>query len=284
MANQIQILSHFVPIMDEKYAKESLTAVLDTQDAQLLANGKMQLPKLTSSGFRNHSRAGGGQYKRGNVQFETVEVAPNYDRSIIMGVDYLDNTQTADIAFGRLSNHFITHEEVPEVDAWRFAQYAGLAGIKKVDKAKPADGLEAIKDLRAMRTYFDDNKVPETERILYGTPEAINAIEDMQTIESRAALNSFGLVIKVPQDLFMDKITLLDDEEGGWERPAGAKNITFLGIHKSAIIQGNFHRAPKFIPAEANQSADGHEFAMRLAGIVHVFTEKTEGVYVQTEE
>lgn len=284
MANNIQILSHFVPIMDEKYTKESLTAVLDTPEAQLLANGKMQLPKLTSSGFRNHTRAGGGQYKRGNVQFETVEVAPNYDRSIIMGVDYLDNTQTADVAFGKLSNYFITHQEVPEVDAWRFAQYANITGVETVAKVKPVDGLEAIEDLRKIRTYFDNNKVPETERVLYGTPEAINAIEDMQTIESRAALNSFGLVIKVPQDLFMDKITLLDDEDGGWERPVGAKNITFLGIHKSAIIQGNFHRAPKFIPADGNQNADGHEFALRLAGIVHVFDEKTEGVYVQTEE
>lgn len=287
MANNITILTHYVPILDEKYVKESLTAILDDPRAKLLENGKLALPKLTSTGFKNHSRAQGGKYKYGSVNFETVEVAPNYDRSIKFGVDYLDNTQTADVAYGELSRYFIEHHEVPEIDAWRFATYAKLNGVKKTAVAAPADGEEAIAQLRTIRNWFDDKKVPESERVLFGTPAALNAIEDMQTIESRAALSSFGNVIKVPQDLFMDDITLLDEngsDEGGWERPETAKNITFLAVHKGAVLQGNFHKAPKYIPADANQSGDGHEFAHRVAGVVHVFSEKVDGVYVQTVE
>ncbi len=78
---------------------------------------------------------------------ETVKF--NYDRGRAFSVDAMDNEETAGIAFGRLASEFIRTKVVPELDAFRFATYAGVSGISKVSAgATFTAGADVVTALR----------------------------------------------------------------------------------------------------------------------------------------
>ena len=123
----------FVPILDEIYKLASLTAKLDGNPewARTGANAnELIIPKLSMQGLGDYSRNGG--YVSGDVTLTNETVNCNFDRGRMFTVDYMDNLETAGIAFGRLAGEFIRTKVVPELDAFRFAKYAGITGISKV--------------------------------------------------------------------------------------------------------------------------------------------------------
>lgn len=279
MPNNVQLMDAYIPILDEEYQSESLTAILDT-DPNLIKvqGGNLRIPVMATSGLRNHDRATGGTYKDGNVNLFYATKEPNYDRNIKFTVDSMDDFETKEVAFGMLSGHFIKHQATPEIDAFRLAAYVAttVLNTNRVEE-NYADGEEALEGLRKARTYFDERKVPVEDRVLYAQPALINAIEDLDTIKSRRALESFGTIVKVPSDRFFQDVALQDDAQGGF---VGNGDVNFLAIHKGAVIQGYKHVAPKYIPAEANQTADGNTFAYRVYGIAEVYDSKSaEGIY-----
>ncbi|MEG2037922.1 MAG: hypothetical protein RRZ93_08020, partial [Ruthenibacterium sp.] len=70
-------------------------------------------------------------------------------------VDNMDNAETAGLAFGRLAGEFIRTRVAPELDAYRFAQYASKAGVAKVAGALVA-GKDVIAALRVAMNAMDD--------------------------------------------------------------------------------------------------------------------------------
>ena len=74
-----------------------------------------------------------------------------FDRGRMFTVDTMDNAETAGIAFGRLSASLSAQRLLPELDAFRFAKYAGTSGISSVS-ATLTTGEEVVKALRTAST------------------------------------------------------------------------------------------------------------------------------------
>ena len=136
MANNIALAKTFVPILDEIYKLASLTSKLDGA-AELARQGananELIVPMLSMQGLGDYSRNDG--YVKGDVTMTNETVKCNYDRGRKFYVDALDNEETAKLAFSRLSGEFIRTKVVPELDAFRFASYAGKSGISKATAA-----------------------------------------------------------------------------------------------------------------------------------------------------
>ncbi len=130
MANAITLAKTFIPILDKIYKQASLTSVLDG-NPELVRQGasynEMIIPKISMQGLADYSRNGG--YVNGDVTLTNETVRCNFDRGRMFQVDTLDNLETAGIAFGQLSGEFLRTKVGPELDAFRFAQYAGASGI-----------------------------------------------------------------------------------------------------------------------------------------------------------
>lgn len=287
MANSIALAEKFVPILDEIYKEASLTAVLDGASdlAQQGANAnELIIPKLDMQGLGDYSRNSG--YVSGDVTLTNETVKCNFDRGRMFTVDYLDNLETAGIAFGRLSGEFIRTKVVPELDAFRLATYAGATGISKVSAgATLDDGADVIAALRVAVSEMDEDEVPQTERYLFITPTLYGMVQDMDTTKSREVLANFASVIKVPQTRFYTAIEQLDgttggEEAGGYKKGTGAADINFMVIHKPAVIQFQKHVAPKIITPEQNQTADAYKFGYRNVGIADVYENKVSGIYL----
>lgn len=287
MPNVIELAQKFVPILDEVYKNASLTAKLDGA-AELVRAGasanELIIPMLDMQGLGDYSRNSG--YASGDVTLTNETVKCNFDRGRMFNVDYMDNLETAGIAFGRLSGEFIRTKVVPELDAFRFASYAGVEGISKADGAALADGGAVIAALRAATNRMDEDEVPQEDRHLFITPTLHGMVQDLDTTKSREVLSRFASVTLVPQTRFYTAITQYDgssenEKAGGFVKDsANGLDINFMAIHKPALIQFSKHVAPKIITPEQNQTADGYKFGYRHVAIADAYKNKRAGIYL----
>lgn len=287
MPNSIALATKYVPLLDEVYKQASLTSDLDGA-AELVREGananELIIPKLTMDGLANYSRNSG--YVGGDVTMVNETVACNFDRGRMFNVDTMDNLETAGLAFGRLAGEFIRTKVTPELDAFRFAKYASLDGISKVDTpAALTTGAEVVEALRAAVTKFDEDEVPLEQRYLYIRATLLGLTQDMDTTKSREVFQNFAKIVKVPQTRFYTAITQNDGTTegqtgGGYKKADGASEINFMVIHKSAVIQFQKHVAPKIITPEQNQTADGYKFGYRNVGIADGYENKRAGIYL----
>ena len=286
MPNSIELAKQFVPILDEIYTNASLTAKLDG-NPELVQQGananELIIPMLSMEGLGDYDRNSG--YVAGDVTMTNETVKCNFDRGRMFTVDNMDNQETANIAFGRLAGEFIRTKVVPEVDAFRFASYAGKEGISKVAAgATLATGDAVIAALRAATVKMDEDEVPFEDRHLFITSTLDGLIADTDTTKSKDVLARFATKTLVPQTRFYTAIDQRTGKEGekagGYTKAEGAKDINFMVIHKSALIQFPKHQAPKIITPEVNQDADAYKYGYRQVGIADVYKNKLAGVYL----
>ena len=281
-ANTISIFKKYTTLLDEAYKLASLTSVLDgpNEMARQGANaGEIVVPDMVLQGLVTYSRNNG--YSDGTVTLTNTTYQCNYERGRMFTVDTLDNAETAGVAFGRLAGEFIRMHVAPEVDAFRIARYASTPDIGSASAAL-ATGADAVAALRVAANAMDNGEVPLTDRYLFILPDLYGMIEDLDTTKSRAVLSRFSRVIQVPQTRMYSAVSLSTTGNGGYSKAASGKNLNFLVVHKSAVIQYMKHIAPKVITPEQNQHADAWKFGYRINGIADVFKNKKAGIYAHT--
>lgn len=285
MSNSIALFKNYIDQLDEVYKASSLTAILDG-DTTLVSAGsnakEIVIPKISMDGLGAYSRNGG--YVGGDVTLTNETVECNFDRGRSFTVDAMDNAETAGVAFGKLSSEFIRTKVVPELDAFRFAMYANLAGTKPT-AADLSSGTDVQAALIAAQNAMDEAEVSTEGRILFITPTLYNAFVNLDTTKSREVLASFARVVKVPQSRFYTAIDQLDgttsgETAGGFVKDTDGVNINFMVVEPSAVIQFQKHTVAKVISPEENQSSDGWKFCYRDYGIADVYDNKTAGVYL----
>lgn len=292
MANQIVKFKKYIDLLDEVYKNAAKTAVLES-DATLAQQGananEIVIPKLDMDGLGDYDRNSG--YVNGDVTMTNETVQFNYDRGRKFSIDAMDNEETAGLAFGKLAAEFIRTKVVPEQDAFRFATYAKLAGTKV--SGTLADGAAVLTALQTATSAMDDAEVPTEDRHLFITPALLIAAQNVDTTKSRDILGAFALITKVPQPRFYTAIDLKDgktsgEETGGYvKHVAGSesgdvagKDINFMVIEKSAILQFTKHNVNKAIAPEDNPDADAWIFNFREYGLADAYENKTAGIYL----
>lgn len=297
MANSITTFKKYIDLLDEVYKQQAKTAILDGDNSLVQAGSnthEIVIPKISMDGLGDYSRNGG--YVDGDVTLTNETVAFNYDRGRAFTVDAMDNEETAGVAFGKLASEFIRTKVVPEMDAFRFAQYAGTTGISKVSAgATLSTGADVIAALRAGTTKMDEDEVPMEDRHLFITPTLYGLIQDLDTTKSKEVLNRFADVTLVPQSRFYTAIDLYDgktdntassganEKPGGYVKATAGKDINFMIIHKPALLQYTKHTVSKVITPDENQTADAYKFPYRAYGLADVYENKVAGIYLHNK-
>lgn len=295
MANSITTFKKYIDLIDDVYKENAKTAILDGDNSLVQAGSnahEIVIPKISMDGLGDYSRNGG--YVDGDVTVTNETVEFNYDRGRAFTVDAMDNEETAGVAFGKLAGEFIRVKVVPELDAFRFAKYAGISGISKVAAgATLSTGADVIAALRAGTTKMDEDEVPAEDRHLFLTPTLYGLVQDMDTTKSREVMSRFADITLVPQSRFYTAITLYDgktdtssqdsgvnQKPGGFVKASAAKDINFMIIHGPAILQYTKHTVTKVITPEENQTADAWKFPYRAYGLADVYKNKVAGIYL----
>lgn len=280
MANAINLAQQFVPVLDKVYKSACLTAVMDGS-SELAKQGasahELVIPTMEMDGLGDYSRNSG--YAAGDVTLTYQTVECNFDRGRMFTVDAMDDQESAGIAFGQLSGEFIRTKVAPELDAFRFASYASAEGISKASGSLTT-GAAVVKAIRAAVTKMDEDEVAPESRYLFITPTLKGLVEDMETTQSRQVMDGFAEVICVPQSRFYTAITQAAGGAGGYTKAATGKNINFMILEKSALIQYPKHIAPKIVSPQDNPDADAWKFGYRQVGIAQVSPSKAAGIYL----
>jgi len=290
MANSITLANKFQPILDEIYKMASLTARMDARTKPINFGGAnvVKVFKTSLVGLGTYSRSDG--YPAGDVTgtWETLTLSTERGRELF--IDRMDDEETLGMAFGTLVGEYMRTKVVPEVDAYRFSTYATDAG-NEVDTPATLDNSSTLAAIDAGVEVMNGAEVPVEGRILFVSHTVqtfMNQEVDRQYSGEKSVSNvareyNNMEVIMVPQGRFYKGITLDDGsatDEGGFAKTdTTGRDINFLIVHPSAVLQAKKHDKLKIFDPDTNQDKDGWKVQYRLYHDAFVYENKTDGIY-----
>jgi hypothetical protein len=291
MANSIALAEKFQPILEEVYKNSSLTARMhgQTKPIDFAGANVVKVFKTSMVGMGTYSRATG--YPGGDVTgtWETLTLAASRGRAF--SIDRMDDDESLGMAFGTLSGEFIRTQVAPEVDAYRFSRYASWSGITEVASPTTLASSTILAAIDAAALVLDEAEVPAEGRLLY-VSSTIHGF--LKAAVSRYLANESGVnrivkaldnmeVIPVPQTRFYKGVTLdagASADAGGFAKTSSTgRDINFLLLHPSAVLQATKLAALKIFTPEENQSADAWLLQYRLYHDAFVYDNKVKGIY-----
>lgn len=291
VTNSIALAAKYLPILDEIYTTESRTAILDTASERVQFTGAntVNLFTLETMGMGNYDRNAG--FVPGDVNGSWVPYVLETDRGRSYMVDALDNDETLGMAFGALLSTVERQHVIPEVDAFRFAEYASGAAAAHITQATISTGAAAVAAVNAATVALDNAEVPYEGRILFVSPALYGYLKAGITrmvmngdrnVNYNVDMYNDMRVISVPQGRFNTAITLAAptaaNAAGGFT--ATGDSINFMIVHPTAVMQVMKHYVPRIFSPQVNQEADAWKLNLRFAHGAWVLSNKTTGIYV----
>lgn len=280
----IALFTKYLNQVDFLYSETSKTAILDGNNAIVsMAKGcnEMKFPKITVDGLSDYSRTTG--YEAGDMSIEFESKKPNYDRGVKFNIDEMDDEETEGVLLGNTLGILEKDKVAPEIDAFRFATYASASGISTVAPADLTTGEAVLNALVTATAQMDNDSVEMNDRVLFITPMLLIAAENVDTTKSKAILSRFSSIVQVPQSRFYTAIDLKSktaDSATGYAKASYAKNINFMIISKSAVIQFTKHVFNKPLSPDNNPDGDSWVIRYRKYGIAEVLDNKVNGIYL----
>lgn len=308
MPNVIELVTKYLPILDEQYKVEARSSILDVNPAfvqQTKDAKKVKIAKMTVDGLADYTRSGG--FTTGAMDLSWEEHEFTQDRGRALQIDAMDNLETFGLAFGRLAGEFQRTRVVPEIDAYRFAEYYQHAGNKDDLTVTAGEILKFIDDADMQ---MDEDEVPEDNRILFVNPQVFKLMMNDPTLSHNISVEGDDgvsvnkkiywynnhRIIKVPSNRFMTEIELQDGTSsgqtaGGYKAASSAKTIGMLMIHPAAVLQLSKRRIARiWAPTKeeaagtdgVNPHADAWRFDFRIYHDAWSLENKTKGIYAAT--
>lgn len=291
MANSIALATKFLPILDELYKVASVTARMDAQTKPIEFAGAnvVKVFKTSVVGLGTYSRNAG--YPVGDVtaSWETLTLAAQRGREF--NIDRMDDEETLGQAFGTLAGEFIRTQVAPEVDAYRFAKYAGTASVLEATPATLSSST-VLAAIDAAALAMDNAEVPPEGRLLYVSSAVHGYIRaavtrmlgNENTVDRRVQTLDTMQVIPVPQSRFYSEITLdagATGSAGGFVKTTSTgKDMNFMMIYPPAVVQATKLAQLKIFNPDENQDMDGWKIQYRLYHDAFVLDNKVNGIYV----
>ena len=284
MANTINLVTKFQPLLDEVYKASSLTTDLENSAVKFDGSKTVKVLKLTVPPLGTYTRNTG--YTAGDVTADWESFTLTQDRGTEFSVDAMDDEETLNMTFGKASSEFLRRSVVPQVDAYRFATMAGTTGISTTTGAALSTGAAAIAAISAAMVKMDEDEVTPEGRILYITPTLYGLINDLETYKSKAVMSRFAKVVQVPQTRFYTKVDI--DATGFKKHEADSKvsgdtagvNINFLVVDPKAAFAVAKHKKLRVFTPDENQKSDDYLFQYRLYHDMFVYPQKAAGIYL----
>ncbi len=290
-SNSIAYAQKYLPLLDEAYKADSKTSILDTLSdyVQFTGANTVNIFNIDPVGMANYDRDAG--YVPGDVSGTWQPYVLETDRGRSYQVDFLDNDQAMGLVVPNLLATVERQHIIPEVDAYRFAQYAGGAAVSQVITETLSAGAATVASIDLATATLDDAEVPYEGRILFVNPTTYRFLKNGITrmvmnrddnVNYNVEMYNDMRVITVPSGRFNTAITLnaptTSSGAGGYTASGDA--INYMIVHPSAILQVMAHYAPRIFNPNQNIEADAWRVQPRFAHGAWVKAHKTNGIYV----
>lgn len=177
MANTVNLVTTFLPLVDEKFTTESRKSLLTNNDFDWTGAHSIKVYKVSTSAMNDYDRPGANTTKNwsrfgpvAGLDATTEEMTLKKDRSFTFAIDKLDEDETAGQlqAAGALARQ-LREVVIPEVDTYTYGVMCAGAGNKPAAIALTAENI--CGEIFKANTALDNAEVPETGRIIVVTPD-----------------------------------------------------------------------------------------------------------------
>lgn len=286
----------FTNLLQQKYAKELCSDELTKSNlgVRFINAQTIKLPRLTVSGYKNHTRTPG--FNAGTLSNDWEAKKLEHDRDIEFFVDPMDIDETnLTLSVANIQNTFETEQAIPEKDSYRFsklhAELTKLSGRLDTTTINAQNFLEAFD---AEMAIMDEAAVPAEGRILYVTPTMNKIVKEAQGIQRNVTIAGMGsgqinrtvhslddVQIKmVPAARMKSKYNFTD----GCVVDPLAKQINWILIHPSCVVARDKYSYIKlFTPGTDSRTADGYLYQNRSFGDLFLLEKKVSGCAMNVE-
>lgn len=288
MANSIASTKNYTSILDEVYKRAACSTCLSSPRRMARAgrNAKeIMVPKIEVTGLGDYTRNVG--YKTGSITYEFETKTFNYDRGIKLLADVMDVEEAGVLdCFVAAGSELQRTQVAPEADAFTFSEIAGHDGVTPAtEDFSAAEAEDVLASLRAATNAMDEAEVTTGSRILFITPTLKGVLDDFSLANparSNRVLERFSRIVEVPQTRFYSAITLNsgDADQFGYSKAAGAADINYMVVERSAVIKFDKHVASRVFSPDELENLDSYMMKYRKYGIVELLDNKLDGVHV----
>ena len=177
MANTINLVTAFRPLVDEKFTTESKKALLTNNDFDWTGAHSIKVYKVSTSDMNDYDRAGANTAKNwsrfgpvAGLDATTEEMTLKKDRSFTFAIDKLDEDETAgQLQAASALARQLREKVFPEIDTYVYGVMCNGAGNKPAATALTAENI--CGEIFKANTALDNSEVPETGRIIVVTPD-----------------------------------------------------------------------------------------------------------------
>lgn len=275
----IDLVTKYLPYVDEIFTKESKKSLLTNQDFDWTGAHTVKVYKVNTSNMNDYGRSGpaSGNWSRygavGSLDATTEEMTLKKDRSFTFAIDKLDEDETAGqlaaaSALARQQRQVI----IPEVDSYTYGVMAVGAGTKPAAVTLTAENIYS--EIIKAGNVLDNAEVPETDRQLVVTPDVFQLMKKCKDIVMET---------DVGNDLRLRGVIANLDGANVIKVPAARlpKDFGFMLVHPSATVAPTkledykIHKDP---PGISGSLVEG-----RICYDAFVLDNKAKAIYYQAQ-
>ena len=270
-----QYAEQFTQFLAQKYEKELCSDALMHSNPQItfLNAQTIKLPRLTLSGYKDHTRTAG--FNAGNIANDWEPKKLAHDRDIEFFVDPMDIDETnLALAVANIQNTFENEQAIPEKDCYNFSKlHTELPNFHgRIDSTTVLTAQNILAVFDEEMSKMDDAGVPVDGRILYVTPAVNKLLKEADGIQRVITVNGANEVNRNVHSL--DDVTIKMVQSGrmktkynftdGCVAAADADQINFILVHPSCVVaRDKYAYISLFTPGTDSRTADGYLYQNR---------------------
>lgn len=270
-----QYAEQFTQFLAQKYEKELCSDALLHSNPQItfLNAQTIKLPRLTLSGYKDHTRTAG--FNAGTISNDWEPKKLAHDRDIEFFVDPMDIDETnLALSVANIQNTFETDQAIPEKDCYNFSKlHTELTNFHgRIDSTTVLTAQNILAIFDEEMSKMDDAGVPVDGRIIYVTPAVNKLLKEADGIQRMITVNGSNAVNRNVHSL--DDVTIKMVQSGrmktkynftnGCVAAADADQINFILVHPSCVVaRDKYAYISLFTPGTDSRTADGYLYQNR---------------------
>lgn len=265
----------FSNVLRELYGQELTCDDLyhSNSDIQIVNGKDIKIPKLSVSGYKDHTRGGSfnsGTYSNG---YETKTL--DHDRDIEFTVDPLDVDETnLVVTVSNIQNRFEKTQAIPELDSYTYSKiYTEAKRVNAKIKTTALTSANVLSDFDDNLEAFAEAGVPLDRVILYATPSYKKLLKNAEGIQRTLEVSSssgidrrvrsiddINKIVEVPSA----RMKSLFDFTDGCKVDSTAKQIDYILIDPEAqVSRVKYAYIKMFTPGTDSRTADNYMYQNR---------------------
>lgn len=272
----IEYATLFSNVLRELYGQELTCDDLyhSNSDIQIVNGKDIKIPKLSVSGYKDHTRGAGGfnagDYSNG---YETKTL--DHDRDIEFAIDPMDvDESNLVVTVANLQNRFEKTQAIPELDCYTYSKlYAEAVRVGAEIKTTALTTANVLSDFDDNLEAFSEAGVPLDRVIMYCTPAYNKLLKNADGIQRTLEISSSKSVdrrvrslddISKIKEVPSARLKSLFDFTNGCIADSTAKQIDYILIDPEAqVSRVKYSYMKLFTPGTDSRTADKYIYQNR---------------------